>query len=117
LPGPGVASGTALAWFAEWMRTGFAEETGFEPVEDLHPRRFSKPLPSTTRPLLRELNPCGFARLEHRRQPTICDSADPGLASVEEASSNLILAEAQRLETLHVHLGAKGDAGFPANDA
>ncbi len=30
-----------------------AEEKGFEPSEGLHPRRFSKPLPSTTRPLLR----------------------------------------------------------------
>jgi len=31
-----------------------AEEKGFEPLDDLRRRRFSKPLPSTTRPLLRE---------------------------------------------------------------
>lgn len=28
-----------------------AEEVGFEPTESLHPRRFSRPVPSTTRPL------------------------------------------------------------------
>lgn len=30
-----------------------AEEVGFEPTEDLHPRRFSRPVHSTTLPLLR----------------------------------------------------------------
>jgi hypothetical protein len=30
----------------------FAEKKGFEPLVELPPRRFSKPLPSTTRPLL-----------------------------------------------------------------
>ncbi len=33
----------------------FAEEKGFEPLDDLRHRRFSKPLPSTARPLLRML--------------------------------------------------------------
>ena len=30
-----------------------AEEQGFEPWEDFHPRRFSRPVHSTTLPLLR----------------------------------------------------------------
>ena len=30
-----------------------AERVGFEPTEDLHPRWFSRPEPSTTRPPLR----------------------------------------------------------------
>jgi hypothetical protein len=30
-----------------------AEEVGFEPTESLHPQRFSRPPPSTTRPFLR----------------------------------------------------------------
>ena len=32
-----------------------AEEQGFEPWEDFHPRRFSRPVHSTTLPLLRFL--------------------------------------------------------------
>jgi len=43
-------SGQKLNDFAGWM----AEEKGFEPLVELPPRRFSKPLPSTTRPLLPE---------------------------------------------------------------
>ena len=31
-----------------------AEEQGFEPWEDFHPRRFSRPVHSTTLPLLRQ---------------------------------------------------------------
>ena len=32
-----------------------AEELGFEPREGVNPRRFSRPVPSTTRPFLRDL--------------------------------------------------------------
>ena len=32
----------------------WAEEQGFEPWEDFHPRRFSRPVHSTTLPLLRQ---------------------------------------------------------------
>lgn len=42
-------------WTPAWTLTEFsnlAEEERFELPEGLHPRRFSKPLPSTTRPLL-----------------------------------------------------------------
>jgi hypothetical protein len=34
-----------------------AEEQGFEPWEDFHPRRFSRPVHSTTLPLLRQALP------------------------------------------------------------
>ncbi len=34
-----------------------AEEQGFEPWEDFHPRRFSRPVHSTTLPLLRHALP------------------------------------------------------------
>ena len=35
------------------VRQYVAEEQGFEPWEDFHPRRFSRPVHSTTLPLLR----------------------------------------------------------------
>ncbi len=35
------------------VRQFVAEEQGFEPWEDFHPRRFSRPVHSTTLPLLR----------------------------------------------------------------
>ena len=43
-------------------QTDIAEERGFEPLVELPPRRFSKPLPSTTRPFLQlDDLPCSFA--------------------------------------------------------
>ena len=36
------------------VRQFVAEEQGFEPWEDFHPRRFSRPVHSTTLPLLRQ---------------------------------------------------------------
>lgn len=49
-----------------------AEERRFELLDGLHRRRFSKPLPSTTRPLLRRRIPC-FAPGRFRQ----ASSADP----------------------------------------
>src|SRR5271155_2553670 len=45
-----------------------AEEKGFEPLEPLRVRRFSKPLPSTTRPLLQVLL---FARFVGPVEPLV----------------------------------------------
>ena len=39
------------------VRQFVAEEQGFEPWEDFHPRRFSRPVHSTTLPLLRQALP------------------------------------------------------------
>ena len=36
------------------LKDNVAEEQGFEPWEDFHPRRFSRPVHSTTLPLLRQ---------------------------------------------------------------
>ena len=36
------------------LKGNVAEEQGFEPWEDFHPRRFSRPVHSTTLPLLRQ---------------------------------------------------------------
>ena len=38
----------------ETKESQVAEEQGFEPWEDFHPRRFSRPVHSTTLPLLRQ---------------------------------------------------------------
>ena len=37
-----------------YLEKQMAEEQGFEPWEDFHPRRFSRPVHSTTLPLLRQ---------------------------------------------------------------
>ena len=44
-----------------------AEEQGFEPWEDFHPRRFSRPVHSTTLPLLRLMLHSG-AKLIYQEQ-------------------------------------------------
>ena len=44
----------AYRGYATASKAVMAEEQGFEPWEDFHPRRFSRPVHSTTLPLLRQ---------------------------------------------------------------
>ena len=46
-----------VSLFWECHKGVMAEEQGFEPWEDFHPRRFSRPVHSTTLPLLRQALP------------------------------------------------------------
>ena len=45
-----------------------AEEQGFEPWEDFHPRRFSRPVHSTTLPLLRQALHNGVKMIQQEQE-------------------------------------------------
>ena len=50
------------------VRQYVAEEQGFEPWEDFHPRRFSRPVHSTTLPLLRQALHNGVKMIQQERE-------------------------------------------------
>ena len=50
------------------VRQFVAEEQGFEPWEDFHPRRFSRPVHSTTLPLLRQALHNGVKMIQQEQE-------------------------------------------------
>ena len=68
-----------------------AEEQGFEPWEDFHPRRFSRPVHSTTLPLLRQALHNGAKLIQQEQEfdvirggSTLGFSSDDGLGKDKE---------------------------------